>query len=345
MGYDPLVPSDSVGMFVFFMFISNVMLPASLPLCTALALLSGMGHIVITSIFAKQNREYFGRQMCANILLFLCSNILGAIDFYIADRRQRRSVLETRQSLEVKITLESENRQQRRLLHSVLPKHVATEMVNDLEADGTILKDGMFNKLFIQRHEECSILFADIVGFTELSSKCTAEELIITLNELFANFDKIGTKYGCQRIKILGDCYYCIAGLDDSKTHAQSAVEMGRDMITHIAKVRRQTGVKTLDMRVGIHTGSVLAGVLGKIKWQFDAWSNDVTLANSMESGGIPGRVHISESTFNCVQLDYEVEPGEGHSRNDFIKEQGIKTYLIVKRKDNGDNTNMKISP
>lgn len=339
VGYDPLVPSDSVGMFVFFMFISFVMLPASLPLCTALALLAGMGHIVITSIFAKQNREYFGRQMGANILLFVCTNILGAIDYYIADRKQRRSVLETRQSLEVKITLESENLQQRRLLHSVLPKHVATEMANDIEADGTILKDGEFNKLFIRRHEECSILFADIVGFTELSSKCTAEELIITLNELFANFDKIGTKNSCQRIKILGDCYYCIAGLDDDKIHAQSAVEMGRDMIKHIAKVRRETGVKTLDMRVGIHTGSVLAGVLGKYKWQFDAWSNDVTLANSMESGGIPGRVHISESTFNCVKLVYEVEPGEGHTRNDFIKEKGIKTYLIVRKKNDGEDS------
>ncbi|XP_020630982.1 adenylate cyclase type 3-like [Orbicella faveolata] len=344
IGYDPLVPSDSVGMFAFFMFISNVMLPASLPLCTALAMLAGMGHIVVTSIFAKQNREFFGRQMGANILLFVCSNILGAIDFYIADRRQRRSVLETRQSLEVKITLESENRQQRRLLHSVLPKHVATEMADDIEADGKILKDGSFNKLYIKRHEECSILFADIVGFTELSSKCTAEELIITLNELFANFDKIGTKNCCQRIKILGDCYYCIAGLDDNKAHAQCAVEMGRDMISHIAKVRRQTGVKTLDMRVGIHTGSVLAGVLGKIKWQFDAWSNDVTLANSMESGGIPGRVHISESTYNCVKLDYEVEPGEGHTRNDFIKEQGIKTYLVVKKKNDGSNKNPKLS-
>ncbi|PFX15541.1 Adenylate cyclase type 6 [Stylophora pistillata] len=338
IGYYPLVPSDSVGMFLFFMFITNVMLPASLPLCAAMSLLVAVGHITITSIRATQNREYFGRQMGANILLFVCSNIIGAIDFYIADKRQRRSVLETRQSLEVKIALESENRQQRRLLHSVLPKHVATEMVNDLEHDGTFLKDGAFNKLFLKRHQECSILFADIVGFTELSSKCTAEELIITLNELFANFDKIGTKNSCQRIKILGDCYYCIAGLDDNKKHAQCAVEMGRDMISHIAKVRRQTGVKTLDMRVGVHTGSVLAGVLGKIKWQFDAWSNDVTLANSMESGGIPGRVHISESTYNCVKLDYDVEPGEGHTRNDFIKEQGVKTFLIVRRKSEDGN-------
>lgn len=334
MGYDPLVPSDSVGMFLFFMFISNVVLPANLTLCTFLALLIAVGHVIITSMLSAKNCEYFGRQLGANILLFVCSNILGTMDFYIADRKQRRSVMETRQSLEVKITLESENLKQRRLLHSVLPKQVAAEMVSRIAEDGTFQsKDGEFNYLVVKRHDACSILFADIVGFTELSSKCTAEELIITLNELFANFDKLGTKNKCQRIKILGDCYYCIAGLDDNKEHAQYAVEMGRDMIKHIAKVRKRTGVKTLDMRVGIHTGSILAGVLGKIKWQFDAWSNDVTLANSMESGGIPGRVHISESTHNCVQLDYEVEPGEGHKRNDFIKEKGIKTYLIVRKK------------
>lgn len=333
IGYDPLVPSDSVGMFLFFMFISNVILPAGLTVCTALAFITAVGHVVITSLLSEKNREYLARQLGANILLFVCANILGTIDFSIADRKQRRSVLETRQSLEVKISLESENLKQRRLLHSVLPKHVAAEMVKGIDATGAFSKEGEFKKLIVKRHEACSILFADIVGFTELSSKCTAEELIITLNELFANFDKLGTKNKCQRIKILGDCYYCIAGLDDNKQHALCAVEMGRDMIKHIAKVRKHTGVKTLDMRVGIHTGSILAGVLGKIKWQFDAWSNDVTLANSMESGGIPGRVHISESTFNCVQLDYVVEPGDGHKRNDFIKEQGIKTYLIVKKK------------
>jgi len=193
IGYDPLVPSDSVGMFLFFMFISNVILPAGLTVCTALAFITAVGHVVITSLLSEENREYLARQLGANILLFVCANILGTIDFSIADRKQRRSVLETRQSLEVKISLESENLKQRRLLHSVLPKHVAAEMVRGIDANGAFSKEGEFKKLIVKRHKACSILFADIVGFTELSSKCTAEELIITLNELFANFDKLGT--------------------------------------------------------------------------------------------------------------------------------------------------------
>ncbi|ELK14032.1 Adenylate cyclase type 3 [Pteropus alecto] len=222
---------------------------------------------------------------------------------------------------------------QENLMLSILPKHVADEMLKDMKKDESQKDQQQFNTMYMYRHENVSILFADIVGFTQLSSACSAQELVKLLNELFARFDKLAAKYHQLRIKILGDCYYCICGLPDYREdHAVCSILMGLAMVEAISYVREKT--KTgVDMRVGVHTGTVLGGVLGQKRWQYDVWSTDVTVANKMEAGGIPGRVHISQSTLDCLKGEFDVEPGDGGSRCDYLDEKGIETYLIIASK------------
>lgn len=326
-----VTPRDSLAWMLLLLYLLFATLPLKLCRCTFLALGSVLVYFIAVVGLSSATLEELKTQpvdiLILTLSLFAGASILGACGYCLAEFQQRRAFLETRQSLEVQLMIEEQSAEQERLLLSVLPEHVAVKMRQDLGAS----LDTQFKKIYMSRHENVSILYADIVGFTAISSTYSASELVKILNELFARFDQLSERYEQMRIKILGDCYYCISGAPvERPDHAVLCVYMGLSMVEAI-KYIQQTTNSPVDMRVGIHTGAVLAGVLGQRQWQFDVYSKDVELANKMESSGRAGRVHISNATLSFLNGEFEVEPAHGEDREEALQKAGLVTYFIVR--------------
>uniref|UniRef100_A0A8C3ACH9 adenylate cyclase n=1 Tax=Cyclopterus lumpus TaxID=8103 RepID=A0A8C3ACH9_CYCLU len=328
----PVTAWEQVAFFLFLSLSVYTVLPLSLTWALMVGIGTSLSHIIIISVYVpvtNPEKPELVMELVANVLLLVCVNLVGIFHLWMTEQDRLRTPPPPALSPLCP-------RQQEQLLLSVLPRYIAmelkTEVINKLFKSKSEVKcesnHHNFHSLYIRRHNDVSILYADIVGFTKLASSCSPEELVAVLNKLFGRFDDIAKKNGCLRIKILGDCYYCVSGLPDPiPTHARNCVQMGLDMCTAISKLREATGVE-ISMRVGVHSGNVLCGVIGLQKWQYDVWSHDVTLANHMESGGLPGRVHITEETMQHLNGAYEVENTDGGSRDALLKDR--KTYLVI---------------
>jgi class 3 adenylate cyclase len=147
-------------------------------------------------------------------------------------------------------------------------------------------------------------LFADIVGFTTFASKTPATKVVEMLNKVFLEFDKLSEKYGVEKIKTIGDCYMAACGVPEfNQKHATEIAKMALDMKQIIKK-----NYPELDIRVGINSGKVVAGVIGSKKFVYDLWGDTVNIASRMESHSEPGKIQISENTYQYLKNNFNLE-------------------------------------
>ena len=207
----------------------------------------------------------------------------------------------------------AEKKVSERLLLNVLPRSVADR----LKLDPGIIADSF---------AQVTVLFADLVGFTRLSESMSPERLVVLLNEVFTHFDGVADHRGLEKIKTIGDAYMAVAGLPvASADHAVRAAHMAVDMIATLARFNRESG-HSLEVRIGLHSGAVVAGVIGKRKFTYDLWGDAVNTASRMESHGAPGQIHVSEASRRLLGAPFLFEErgvldikGKGDMRTWFL--------------------------
>ncbi|MFT4526159.1 MAG: class 3 adenylate cyclase [Bacteroidia bacterium] len=253
-----------------------------------------------------------------------------------------RSLQSNQRELEAMVTsrtaaLEEEKGKVEELLLNILPKETAEEL--QLKGRATP-----------RQYNSATVLFTDFKDFTKITSKASAEELVSELDRYFTTFDRICGKYGIEKIKTIGDSYMCAGGIPaPSSDHALACALAAMDMIAYIqevAEAKTAQGLKPWEIRIGLHSGPIMAGVVGEKKFAYDVWGDTVNIASRMESSSEPGKINISTATYGLIRDVFNVEnrgkieaKGKGKLEMHFITgikssflEDGQPSALLIKR-------------
>ncbi len=215
------------------------------------------------------------------------------ISAFIQMFTQIHQAITERQQAEDALRVEKEKSEQ--LLLNILPQAIAEQLKKQ-------------PGLIADRFEQATILFADITDFTGLASQISPTELVSLLNQIFSSFDRLAERHGLEKIKTIGDAYMVVGGLPKPRTdHAEAIADMALDMQQEIYRFKREDN-KILNIRIGINTGPVVAGVIGLKKFSYDLWGDAVNIASRMESHGKIGEIQVSSSTYELLKHKYVLE-------------------------------------
>ncbi len=234
------------------------------------------------------------------VLIFL--TVLGITRVRTSQLRKDKEKLElvvaerTTQIAQEKAEVEKQKNQSEKLLLNILPEEVAAE----LKETGTAKA---------KQFDNVTVIFTDFVNFTQTSEQMTPQELIDELHYCFKNFDEIITRYNIEKIKTIGDAYLAVSGLPvadgQHAINAINAVSAAREIATFMGKRYDEKGDKTFKLRIGIHTGNVIAGIVGVTKFAYDIWGDTVNTAARMEQSSLDGRINISQTTYDLVKKNF----------------------------------------
>lgn len=213
--------------------------------------------------------------------------------------------------------LELERQKSEKLLLNILPVSIAHR-----------LKEG--KSVIADHFESATVMFSDIVGFTALSEKATPSELVSRLGRIFSAFDDLAEKHGLEKIKTIGDAYMVAGGLPELREgHAKDVSAMALDMLAAVALCNQEAD-EPVSVRIGIHSGPAVAGVIGIKKFAYDVWGDTVNTASRMESSGLPGRIQLSEQAVALLDDDFVIEE---RGTVEVKGKGGMKTYWLLGRR------------